>query len=394
MREEKNSMARPMTQLTEAIQEYRSGKSSRRQLLQRGAAIGLSATALSALATIGPVPGQQRLVRSVGAAPARQEGETLRVALATAQKTGDLGPTDSIVSGIERGAEDFNYEMRIVEVVQGEYTETLRSLASAGTDLIIAAYPPMIDAVVEIAPQFPDQHFALIVGSTPDVIPNVRSYWERGYDAAYLVGALGGLYTESGIVGCTLPVRNPEMDRFIAGFQQGVKATNENATFLLNIIGGESPFEDPATAKRLALVHQEQGADVIFAGGGLSTLGVLEAAAESNGAMVATGMDPDQCLQNPSSILASLRIYWNNMAYVAMQAKREGNWEPGNFLNGIVEGGNDICTFDDSEPEDHLDPQTGHEIGPELPEEVRELIWNLRQQIIDGEIEITETVEE
>ena len=168
----------------------------------------------------------------------------MRAALATAQKTGDMGPTDSIVRGMNRGAEDFNFETTIVEVVQGEYTETLRSLASPGLELIIAAYPPMIDAVVEIAPQFPDQNFALIVGETPEEIPNVMAFFEMASDASYLVGALAGLYTESDIVGCTFPTRNPEMDRFISGYQQGVKATNENARFLLNIIGGEKPFED------------------------------------------------------------------------------------------------------------------------------------------------------
>jgi basic membrane protein A and related proteins len=295
---------------------------------------------------------------------------------------------------MERGAQDFNYETKIVEVVQGEYTETLRSLAASGTELIIAAYPPMIDAVVEIAPQYPDQNFALIVGETPEEIPNVMAFFEMASDASYLVGALAGLYTESDIVGCTFPTRNPEMDRFISGYQQGVKATNENAQFLLNIIGGERPFEDPATAKRLALVHHEQGADVVFAAGGSSCLGVLEAAGESNGGFVATGADPDQCLMDPPAILATVRIYWDNMTYLSMKAHREGTWTPGNFLYGINEGGDDICTFDDSTPEGHLDPKTGHEIGPSLSPEIREMIWNLREQVRNGEITIEHVVEE
>lgn len=386
-------MSRPMDHLAEQIRLYQHGRLSRRQLLQRGAALGLSAAGLAALGAINPVAGQERFVRPAIRAVA-QGGETLRATLATAQKTGDRGPTDSIVRGLERGAKDFNYETKIVEVVQGEYTETLRSLASSGAGLIIAAYPPMIDAVVEIAPQYPDQKFALIVGSTPDVIPNVMSFWERASDASYLVGALAGQYTKSGIVGCTFPTRNPEMDRFISGYQQGVKATNKDAKFLLNIVGGEKPFEDPATAKRLALVHQEQGADVVFAAGGSTCLGVLEAAADSNGGFVATGADPDQCLLHPASTLATVRIYWDNMTYRAMQMNREGTWTAGNFLNGINEGGDDICTFDDSHPEGHLDPKTGHEIGPKLPQEVRDLIWSLRKKVMAGEITIEEKVEE
>lgn len=387
-------MSRKADYLIENIAQFQRGQLSRRQLLERGAALGLSAAGVAALGAINPVAGQERFMRPAIRAAARQDDETLSVALVTAQRTGDLGPVDAMVAGMEQGAEELNYETNVVEVVQGEYTEAVRALADSGTDLIIAAFPPLIDAVVEVAPQYPDQHFSLIIGETPEVIPNVMSFWELGLEACYLVGALAGLYTTSGTVGAVIATRNPEQDRFIAGYQQGVKATNEEATFLFNVIGGERPFEDPATAKRLALVLNEQGADVVMGSGGQSIQGVHEAAEESGGTFVSTGLDTDQCLLRPASTLATARIYEGNMVYRAMQAKREGTWEAGNYLLGINDGGEDICTFDNSTPEGHLDPQTGHEIGPELPQEMREFIWNLRQQVIDGEVTIENRVEE
>jgi basic membrane protein A and related proteins len=386
-------MSRTIDHLTESINQFQRGRLTRRHLLERGAALGLSATALAALGVINPVAGQELASRPAVRLAVRQE-ETLRVALATAQKTGDLGPVDAMVEGMERGAAELGFETTVVEVVQGEYTEAVRALAADGIDLVIAAFPPMIDAVVEVAPQFPDQHFALIIGETPEVIPNVMSFWELGLEACYLVGALAGLYTTSDMVGAVIATRNPEQDRFIAGYQQGVKATNENAQFLFNVVGGERPFEDPATAKRLALVLHEQGADVIMGSGGQSIQGVHEAAEESSGEFVSTGLDTDQCLLRPASTLATGRIYEGNMVYRAMEATREGNWTAGNFLLGIADGGEDICTFDNSSPEGHLDPQTGHEIGPELPAEIRELIWTMRQQVIAGEITIEDRVEE
>jgi basic membrane protein A and related proteins len=386
-------MTRPMDYLAEQINLYQGGQLSRRQLLGRGAALGLSAAGLAALGATSPVAGQERLVRPSVKVLA-QEGETLRVALATAQKTGDLGPVDAMVAGMERGAKELNYESTVVELVQGEYTEAVRALADSGTDLIIAAFPPMIDTIVEIAPQYPDQHFALIIGETPQEIPNVMSFWELGLEACFLVGALAGLYSTSGVVGGVIATRNPEQDRFIAGYQQGVKAANKDAQFHFNVIAGERPFEDPATAKRLAMVLHEQGADVIVGSGGQSIQGVHEAAKVSGGAFVSTGLDSDQCLLRPASTLASGRIYEGNMVYRAMKAKREENWTPGNFLLGISDGGEDICTFDDSSPQGHLDPQTGHEIGPGLPQEIREYIWNLRQQVIDGDVTIDNQVAE
>jgi basic membrane protein A len=382
-----------MDHLAEQINLYQRGRLSRRQLLERGAALGLSAAGLAALGAVSPVAGQERFVRPLIRAAA-QEGDTLRVALVTPQKTGDLGPTDAMVAGMEKSADELNYETKVVEVVQGEYTEAVRALADSGTELIIAAYPPMIDTIVEIAPQYPDQNFALIIGETPEEIPNVMSFWELGLDACYLVGALAGLYTKSGVVGAVMATRNPEMDRFMAGYQQGLKATNKDAKFQFNVIGGENPFEDTAAAKRLAMVLNEQGADVVLGSGGQSIQGVHEGAKDSGGAFVSTGMDTDQCLQRPASTLASVRIYEGVMVDRVMKAKREGSWTAGNFLLGINDGGDDICTFDNSHPEGHLDPVTGHEIGPELPQEIRDMIWNLRKQIIAGDITIENRVEE
>lgn len=387
-------MGRMADYLIETIAQFQRGHLTRRGLLERGAALGLAGAGLAALGAINPVAGQDRFMRPAIRAAAHQENETLKVALVTAQRTGDLGPVDAMVAGMEQGAEDLNYETNVIEVVQGEYTEAVRAVAASGTDLIIAAFPPLIDAVVEVAPQYPDQHFSLIIGETPEVIPNVMSFWELGLEACYLVGALAGLYSSSSTVGAVIATRNPEQDRFIAGYQQGVKSTNKEATFLFNVIGGERPFEDPATAKRLALVLNEQGADVVMGSGGQSIQGVHEAAEESSGAFVSTGLDTDQCLLRPASTLATARIYEGNMVYRAMKAKRDGAWEAGNYLLGINDGGEDICTFDNSTPPEHLDPQIGHEIGPELPQEMREFIWNLRQQVIAGEIVIENKVAE
>ena len=169
-------MSRSMDHLTDYIRQFQRGQLTRRQLLERGAALGLSAAGLAALGAINPVAGQEHFVRPALRAAARQEEtETLQAALATAQRTGDLGPVDAMVEGMERGAEELGYETTVVEVVQGEYTEAVRALAASGTDLIIAAFPPMIDAIVPGGSQYPDQHFALIIGETPEEIPNVMS---------------------------------------------------------------------------------------------------------------------------------------------------------------------------------------------------------------------------
>ena len=57
-------MTRPMDHLAEQINLYQRGRLSRRQLLERGAALGLSAAGLAALGAVSPVAGQERFVRA------------------------------------------------------------------------------------------------------------------------------------------------------------------------------------------------------------------------------------------------------------------------------------------------------------------------------------------
>jgi hypothetical protein len=52
-----------MDHLAEQINLYQRGRLSRRQLLERGAALGLSAAGLAALGAVSPVAGQERFVR-------------------------------------------------------------------------------------------------------------------------------------------------------------------------------------------------------------------------------------------------------------------------------------------------------------------------------------------
>jgi basic membrane lipoprotein Med (substrate-binding protein (PBP1-ABC) superfamily) len=115
--------------------------------------------------------------------------------------------------------------------------------------------------------------------------------------------------------------------------------TNKTATFFLNVIGGDCPFEGPATAKRLALVLNEQGTDKIVQSGGQSIQGVHEAAEKSSGVFVSPGLDSDQRLLRPASIVVTAPIYEGNVVYRAVKAKRDGAWEAGNYLLGINDGG-------------------------------------------------------
>lgn len=384
-------MNRPVDNLNEIIEDFHRGKLNRRRFMTQAMAVGLSSVAAtSLLSACGDSSGGDTKGASGGGSGGK--GKRLKAALVTPQKTGDLGPVDSMVAGLKKGANELNFETQVVEVVQGEYLDATQGLVAKGYDLILAAFPPMTDTLVSLAPQHKDKLFANIIGQVPGNIPNLKAVWENGSDSCFLLSALGALYTKSNKVGAVMNVRNPELDRFLAGYSQGYRVTNKNAKFSFNLVSGQSPFEDPAGGARLANLLHEQGADVVFCSGGQTSQGVLQAAAQSNGAFVATGMDTDQCLQHPNSTLASGRIYEGAMVYNVMEQVRNGKFTPGTSQIGIIEGGDDICTFDNSTPAGHQDPQKGHKLGAAMAPEVRKMLWDLRAKIRSGKLKISQKV--
>ena len=392
-------MNRPVDNLNEIVDSFNQGTLSRRRFLTHAMAIGLSGVAATSLlgacsSSGSPSKGgtSGAAATETGGASGGSSGKRLKAALVTPQKTGDLGPVDAMVAGLKKGGADFNFETQVVEVVQGEYLDAAQSLAAKGYDLILGAFPPMTDTLVSLAPKYKDKYFANIIGQVTDTVPNLKAVWENGSDNCFLLSALGALYTKTGKIGTVMNTRNPEMDRFLAGYSQGYKLTNKNAKFSFTLVGGQNPFEDPSSGNRVANLLHEQGADVVFCSGGQTSQGVLQAAAQSNGGFVATGMDTDQCLQHPDSTLASGRIYEGSMVYSVMEEVHNGKFTPGTSQKGIIDGGDDICTFDDSKPEGHQDPQIGHKVGPSMAPEVRAMLWDLRAKIRSGELKVSQEV--
>jgi hypothetical protein len=80
------------------------------------------------------------------------------------------------------------------------------------------------------------------------------------------------------------------------------------------------------------------------------------------------------------------------MVYAVMDEVRNGKFTPGTSQLGIIDGGDDICTFDNSKPKGHLDPQTGHKIGPSMAPEVRAMLWDLRSKIQSGALKVSQEV--
>jgi len=346
---------------------------SRRTLLRRGVALGIAGTV-----GVGTMPAARAAAQSTPATG----GEPLKVALVLHGNLGDKSFFDSAAAGIERAEEELGIEADILEagVDRARWQPALADAADGDYDVIVVGTFEMNGYLTEIAPQYPDKTFILfddVVDYASGCCANVYSIQYRTSDAAYLAGYAAAKVSESKKVGTILGAEGGPILEFATGFEQ-VVAAGDPAVEVLRAVA--NTFVDPAKGKELALAQIQQGADITFPIAGGTGIGALQAARDES--IKAIGVDSDQAAlfaeTDPAQaevIMTSVLKNVGQSLYLALQGTIDGTTEYGSaVVLGLADGAVDIA---ENSYYERL-----------VPEEVRQEVTDLRQQIIDGELEV------
>jgi basic membrane protein A len=174
--------------------------------------------------------------------------------------------------------------------------QRLEQMAEAGYNPVIGIGFLYGNAINSVAEQFPDTTFGVVDAVAEG--DNVYSMVFAEHEASYLAGVAAALKTESGKVGFIGGVNNPLIQKFQAGFQQGVADTDDSVEVEVQYLYADDPrgFTDVAKAKEQANGMLGRGLDVIYTAAGLSGNGSMEEVAAHEGTW-AIGVDSDQYLQ-------------------------------------------------------------------------------------------------
>lgn len=296
---------------------------------------------------------------------------------ATYVSTGPIGVNpflQLIADGLTAAGEEFGVVTRVIESSDLSVLEdNIRAEIDAGTDLIVVNSFDSVDIVTRLGEEYPDQKWA-IVDATIDN-PNVRSLLFNEHEGTFLLGAIFGSLTESGVVGFVGAIDIPVIRRWYVGFEEGVKYVNPEATVLE---GWANSFADPATSKELALAQAAQGADYIAGAAAAGNPGVFEAAAELG--FFTSGVDVDQRVLDPEHILESVIKRTDVGVYDAVRDLANGEFSGGIVSYGLAEGavGPAFLVLEETEIESLL--------SEELQEEIR----LLAEQVVEGDIVVTD----
>ena len=226
----------------------------------------------------------------------------------------------------------------------------IRQAAEEGYDLIIASGISFADALKQLAPQFPDQKFAVLDIDYIDS-SNVMGFVYTEEEGSYLVGVVAALQSiEEGIAnprfGFIGGVASPTITKFEMGYVQGIRSVLPDAEI---VDFYADSWDAPALAKAVAKAWYDDGVYCIFSAAGATGNGTIEQAKECRMAgfnVWAVGVDRDQYEDGiyegeESAVLTSMIKRVENSIIKALADIENGSFDGGIIRMSMADGGVD-----------------------------------------------------
>jgi basic membrane protein A and related proteins len=199
--------------------------------------------------------------------------------------------------------EEMGFETTYTESVDdADVARVMRNYATEDWDVIWAHSGTYPNAVMEVAPDFPETSFAVPTGPGLDFPSNVWQVTHEWEDAYFLAGAMAGLMTETNVVGQVGGIPIPIYSASMISYNMGVQHTNPDAKVFEPVFVGD--FNDPVAAKQAAAAQIEEGADIICSSVDLGVYGMIEAAREQEGVKIMTILS-DMYETAPDAVISS-----------------------------------------------------------------------------------------
>jgi basic membrane protein A and related proteins len=295
--------------------------------------------------------------------------------------------------GAKRAADELGVELKPVQSqTETDYGPNLESLVGQDCSVIISVGFNLSAATVESAQANPETHY-IMVDDAADLdndgeadAENIKPLLYNTAEAAFLAGYLSAGYSEAGKVGTFGGAPIPTVTIFMDGFAQGVEHYNDVNDAEVEVVGYSGGtdgsftggFAANETAKTTATNILDQGVDVILPVGGPIYQSAIAAIEDSGRDVALIGVDEDFYESDPTTqpyVLTSILKQMGGLVEEAVVTAGGGEFNPEPFIGTLENDGVGLAPLHDFEDD----------VDPELMTQVDEL----RQQIIDGELEVT-----
>ncbi len=249
---------------------------------------------------------------------------------------GDQNFNDLANKGGTQAATELGVDWRVIESIdQAAYVPNLTAAAENG-DVIVGVGFLLLEAITEVALQFPDKSFVLIDAASD--APNVQGVSFKEDQLGFLAGVMAGKVTKTNKIGVIDGIRIPPVFRYEVGFVAGVKSVNPAAEVIIDVTG---VFNDPPLGKITAAAQFNQGCDIVFPIAGATGTGAYAAAAELNkpGEIWVVGVDAPQDHLAPGYELCVVNKGVDFAVFQSLKQVVDGNFTPGAITYDLASGG-------------------------------------------------------
>jgi len=267
----------------------------------------------------------------------------VRVGLVTdINQLNDRGFNHLAYVGLLRAEKQLGIQGRVFQSNSAQdYIPNLAKFAQEGYDLVVSVGFAQADAVATVAKRFPKTHFAIIdvdaaslAGKPQNVLGLLFREQEVGYLAGYLAGLVEKQKPGPDVIGSVGGMKEPPVDRFIAGYQAGAKKADPGIK-LLN--GYSHDWVALDRCKEVALGQIGSGSTIEFQVAGGCGLGALDAAKEQH--VWGIGVDADQSFLGPH-VLTSATKHVDQAVFLTIKDVIAGKFRGGrNSVFGLKDDG-------------------------------------------------------
>ena len=249
-----------------------------------------------------------------------------KVGLCLPEAGTDKGWNEQARVGLEKVSKKYGFEIVLGEGLgYADIKPTLRDMAKKGCEVIILHASGYANSGSEIEKE---TGVKIVLAESPDklIIPgHVGGIRTHAGPGGYLAGYLAGKVTKSNIVGVVTSAESGTACRVIAGFIQGLKASNSSCKFLYNLIG-QAAYADAAGAKRNADDQIAAGADVIFGHGDGASFGMLQACSSGKKAWFIDLIGDKRDIDKADILLSSVFFDFSVVYDEIMQSIQKGDF--------------------------------------------------------------------
>lgn len=276
----------------------------------------------------------------------------------------------------------YEYEVAYEDnVAISDIESTLERYAEADYDLIIAHGFQWGDPALRVGKQYPSTKFVIFTGLVKS--DNVASIFPMQQEGTFLLGALAGMTTKTGVIGYVGGDEYPNLVNIFEGYKQGAKHVKPDVKVVGTFL---NDWDNPAKGKEAGIsIIRQYDVDVLLHVADLSGQGVIQAAREEG--VYALGAVRDQNELAPDTVLSSFVLDTEKAYDQAVQMVAKNNFRGEIFKPGIEPekgGSGDGIVY--------LAPF--HNSDGTVPEEVKTRLAELMQEIQDRKIIVPERYEE